>query len=86
MPSKPRKIFLTLSGILLLCALTCAFFGWRSQSHYRAWQDGREGFEFLFLVLLLFVLYKFPQNVSAPDPVIHLFPKSTEEPPESHDL
>jgi len=82
MPPKTRKVFLALSGILLICWLICAFFGWPSQPHSYAWHDGREGFEFLFLVLWLFVSYKFPRNVSAPDPTIHLFPKSTEESPE----
>jgi hypothetical protein len=69
--------------MLLISALICAFFGWRSQSHYRAWQDGREGCEFLFLVLWLFVLYKYPPNVAQPDPITHLFPKSQEDSPES---
>jgi hypothetical protein len=68
--------------MLFIGALICDLLGWHSQPHSRAWNDGRDGFEFLGLVLALFVLYKFPPNVAAPDPTIHLFPKSTEESPE----
>jgi hypothetical protein len=82
MPPKPKRIFLTLSGILLIGWLICAFFDWYSQPHSRAWHDGREGFEFLALGLSLFVSYKFPRNIAAPDPTTHLFHKSTEESPE----
>jgi len=75
MAPKPKKIFLALSGVLLICALTCAFFGWRSQLGSRIWNHVFYGLLLLNQLLMLFMVNRFGGNAPAPNPLIGLFPK-----------
>ena len=79
MSDKERKFLTVLSVIILVCMLICAFFGWRRSSHSSAWH-------FAFFALLLansFVSYRRTRYNPAPDTLTRLFPKTTQQPPET---
>jgi hypothetical protein len=79
MPDKERKILTALSTIIVVCMLICAFFAWHRSPHSFAWHQA-----FYALGLLnSFVYYRRFRNKPMPDTLISLFPKTTQQSPES---
>jgi hypothetical protein len=75
-----QKVLVFTPAIFLLIAFILRY---TLSRHSHAWRNASDGLELLGLLLWMFGMYKFPSNVPAPDPTIHLFPKPTEDSPES---
>jgi hypothetical protein len=77
MSKKQRNIRMLLSGIILIGALVCAFFDWHHSLHSKAWNRTFYGLLLLWNLINCWRLAN--SNKPVPDPLISLFPKSTQE-------
>jgi uncharacterized membrane protein (UPF0136 family) len=79
MSTKQRNIQILLSGIILICALVCACFGWHHSLHSKAWNRAFYG---LLLLSSFISCWRIANsNKPVPDTLISLFPKPTQETP-----
>ena len=79
MSDKERKLLKVMSLIIVAGLVVCLCFSWPGSRHSRAWDYGFVG----LLVANSFVQYKWGRYKPAPNPFISLFPKSTQQSPES---
>jgi len=79
MSKKQRSFQMLLSGIILICALVCACFGWHHSLHSKAWNRAFYG---LLLLSSFISCWRIANsNKPIPDTLIGLFSKSTQEMP-----
>jgi hypothetical protein len=79
MPDKERKLLKVLSLIIVAGLGVSICFSWPDSRHSGIWDSAF----FALIVANLFVQYKWDRYKPAPNPLISLFPKTTQQSPES---